>query len=570
MARKVKRTIMFSLGQVVQARKNSFNTQRQKIVDMREADFSKRVIDEGLTYTQQKEHWEEEIRLQKEKRVPDKAYISELETRVANFKKLERAEKFSNDYQDSFRELAEGMRSIQDHLDFLNQRLDNTTDVDLRSTINTKITEATVQKVTMEKTAFNNNVDFALKDKTEGVLNDMIFKVNDKIAKAQTAGDAEYESALNLSKQSLEQQLQQTVLGKQLIDNTIKTLTDPDPVSKLNSYNDLISSSDSKTPINVSGVQYDSVQSYWDAVKADYLGSGNFFNEINSFYTTQIDSQQIKDQDTLPVLVKNIKANLDELVGQPDFEPYATQLSNTIDLTVGYGVTKIGNNVVEDAKNDYNFGFASSQLTTLTNWSGIDITPAYQSLINEVANLQLADIQQINANIAEFQSKNPNAPFASALDFALRATPRTAVSPEELATTPAEEVITKTAEGEREDITIPPSPTPTPPAGFQVGGQSFVEGDLFKSRTSPTVYRVEGGKARPFVGQWTEPVFREQSGKSFADVSEVDDISGIQTGADITIQRATLQNPNDPNDKRVVDVGSQEASDLQSEGWGLV
>ena len=93
---------------------------------------------------------------------------------------------------------------------------------------------------------------------------------------------------------------------------------------------------------------------------------------------------------------------------------------------------------------------------------------------------------------------------------------------------------------------------------------------MFKSRTSPTVYRVEGGKARPFVGQWTEPVFREQSGKSFADVSEVDDISGIQTGADITIQRATLQNPNDPNDKRVVDVGSQEASDLQSEGWGLV
>jgi len=560
--------VSFQLGQIVKSRIETFVFQRERARAIKESDFDRRVMDEGLAYEDQKTHWENVLKYEKDRFVPDLMYIKEIKGNISSYKKLVRAEKFSNQYRTSLNELAQGFRSLDSHVSFLKNELTDSFDPELKELINTKLTEAFEQQSTAHKAIFENQIKFAQEDDTNMVLSEMIGKVKSKIAEVTEVGDEQYESSLKLSLQSLEKQVEENKIEKSINDTTIELLSDNNPVSRLNSYNRALANARADIPVTINGTKYENAKSYWEGVKNNYLGSGQFFDDLSSYYKNKIDGAEVRSKEVLPIVLGNYKDSLETLVNKPDFMNYQDQLRDTIDLTVNYGAAKVGKEIVDKSKTDYNFQGAVNELERLSKRTGVDLTENYRQVIDEVANLNAQQAQEIYANaLATAREQGRDTPNDVDLAWAVKATPSGAISPEELATQKPEETLKQQREGEGRDVTIEPT-KPAPFKGAVSGGKKYEEGALIKIGASPTVYRLESGKIRPFVGSWTEESFKAQAGKTFKDVQEVENLGGFSKGKAINLKQATLWSP-DKATHEIVSVGTKRASELQTQGWTL-
>lgn len=553
------------LTNIVKLQTESFVLQRERYRDKVEGDFSRRVMDEGLKYSDQQDFYEALLGKEKKRRVPDQSYIKELKDKVANFKKLVRAEKFADEYRRSFNALVQGRKSLDAHIDLLNNELDGAIDSDLKNTINEKLTEALTKQVEINQTVFENKIKFAENDKSESVLTDMISQVKTKLQKIEQT-DEEYASSLRLSLQSLESSLQASRIESDIQDAVMEGLNNPNPITKLNKINSMVKTSNADTPIFIEGTRYDSASDFWTQKRSEYLQTGDFANELSEYYSKKINVANIRSKEALPMIVKETKASLDALLKRADLAEYRDQLSDTVDLTVAYGTNLIGQNIVSKAKQDYNFDYAAQKLSEVNRWSGVDMTESYQQIVDEVSDLNFEQAQSINANAQEYLSNNPNASFGKALDWALKATPNTIISPEELSTKKPEEILKeRVEEGKGEVSQIKPTSKAVGEAARNA--TQFNEGELIKTSDKNTVYKVEGGKLRAFTGSWDDDTFKYATGgKSFKAVKTVENLGDYEMGKDIIKQQATLIKG---KDKQVVDVGSKRATELQQQGYKL-
>lgn len=521
-AQRKQSTFTLNLGDLVSQQTTIFKTIKARSQDIAESKFQQRVTAEGLSYAGQLDYYQKILAREQDKRQPDQDYINNVNTNIANLKKLVRVDKYNQEYRASLEALNSGKASIDDHINFLQSQLGSAVDLDLRDKIKDAVTQANTDKYTIQKNILNNQIQYALKDKSVEILQSMLNTVNGRRTTALQNGDEEWASALNISVLTLKQQIASSKLEHAVNDFIAgSAVSDDNPITYLNRINGQISLADTNDPVTVNGTTYNNASAYWQAQKDTYLSSGKFYNELADYYKRQIDAANIRSQDTLLPNLQSVKKNLEQLLGQPDLQNYKESLKNTVDLIVGYGADIAGTNVVNQAKNDYNFSSAAKKLSSINSTLGIDMTTRYDELVNQVSTLNYTQAQNIINNAEAYQAKNPNASTADALNYAIQYTPNLIVSPTALAGKSPEEIAKGafTTEGMGTKVTLP-KPEETPIGGAT--GQRTVEGNYpvgsyVKLPTSPTVYKViSGTELQPLVGPWTEQDFQELTGKNFA------------------------------------------------------
>lgn len=521
------RSFSLPLGDFVSRQQTVFQSSRTRARDFIVRDFSQRVIDEGLSYQDQKDFYNSLISKEKDRVFVDEDYIKDLKKNVTDLNKLIRAEKFTNEFNEKFDNLVSGQLSIGDHVSFLETELSGAIDADLKATIQTKLSEAKQAQYTSQKSIFDNQVTYALNDKTEDVLQGMITKAQKKKNEALLGGDNDWASAIDVQLLSLNKQLAQSRLQKQVSENIARSLADPNPVNTLAQLNQRLSEADTAVPVTVNGTTYDSARDFWDAEKSNYLGSGQFFNELNQFWTNHINATQARSQASLVPELRTIKSNLETMLSNPDLVQYGQLSADTVDLIMRHGADLAGNNIVAQAKSDFNFSKAAKQLEELNSFSGIDMTTKYQDIIASVSQVNFQQAQTILDNASQYaQAAGRSAPTMEDLNLAIQATPNLIVSPTDLAErNPADiakGVFNDTIGKPAEDLNT---------SGTEVGGSTgqrrVVDGTFVKIPGSSTVYKAENGKLLELYGNFSEQDFKNLTGgKGFEVVQEIPTLEG--------------------------------------------
>src|SRR5574340_851801 len=538
------------VGKMIDKAIEGFVAQRDKIRDVQDSRFAQRVIDEGLSYQDQRAYYRDLLAAEKASSMPDESYILKLNDKITAYNKLVRAQNFTDKFRNSYRELLANNESIDQHIDFLKSQLADSPDVELASIINTKLDQAYKLKQTNNDQITTNNVNYALKDKTEPILSKMISEVKNKIATAKNVGDDNYVSSLSVSLQALNKQLNQTQLEKQARQNEADNAKNPGPINKMSNYNRMISMADDSTPITVNGKDYSSVKQYWETAKGDYLSSGGFFQDLNNFYTNKINGAYAQAPEVMQPLLKTVKSDIDSLIKQPDFADYQNQLKETGDIIFATGVNYAANDIINKANTNYNFGAAVDNFKNLKDSTGVDVSRYYDKLISDVTKRNVAQATQISQNMDYYKTNiNKSATAEEALAWAVKATPQP-VSPAEAAGKSGAEIVKDTG------ADVPEKKTIIPAEPIKIEPVKFNEGELVKEKNSPTVYKIEGGVARPFMGAWDEDVFKAQAGKGFSDVKQIDSLSGINKGKEIIKQQATLYHPTDRSEEHTSELQS--------------
>ena len=166
----------------------------------------------------------------------------------------------------------------------------------------------------------------------------------------------------------------------------------------------------------------------------------------------------------------------------------------------------------------------------------------YQKLINSAAKEKQDQINGILSMMSTILSKNPGITNQQAMEMAISSGAGVMLTPEELATQKASDLISgmgnkATAQQFGEDSSI------TAPGASSFSSPNLKEGDLIKMPNSNSVYINEGGKLRNFAGNWSEDQFKQYTGKTFDQVKTVKNISGMPQGEAITPDTQTPVKP---------------------------
>lgn len=383
-----------NLGSTVENLVNNIYVARKAEFARKESLFQKTVAENGLSYKAQLEFRKEQLEeLKSTPGAVDSGNLADLELSVANLRKLVKFQKIRDDYQANYLKLKSGKASLYDQRDLLRDQLKSTTDEEIRAEIQNELARNASDIQIAEKNTITNRVALAQKDGTVSTLNKTIDMLATKKAKADSAGDTEESSSLDLSLGILRKQLNETKVENVLHDIDLKlNSTSSSAVQRLDLLSQELKKADKKTPVTIDGVDYASTAEFWETERNAYIngnGSGrfqSFFNDLEKEAKQKIDTvsaiskYNMVPQPTLDALQQTYVglANRAELANSLDKLEYSKV------AVLNYGVTQaakaIGTSTMESLQ--ANTGLAA--LGTLEQKYGIDLTNQKANLTQDV------------------------------------------------------------------------------------------------------------------------------------------------------------------------------------------
>ena len=503
-----------------------------------EAKFTRAVLDDNLSYEQQLEHRKDQLNNVDQS---DKDEKRRLKNEISKLNDLIEQKSYSDAYLAEVSKVNEGVQSIDATINWLQTRLDNTTDQAVKDDINKNLSELKGKRYESTISALTSQTEFANNNKTIEILDNQIDKVNKERSKALIAGNDDLVSTLDLQIQSLNKSKIETKINDAALKLAVSNIAGQSALSTLDYFNDNIKSGDKGTPITIGGVRYDSEAQFWEGKRADYLTdrtTNGFFGRYQGEIKDNIDYKQSKgilNNDSLA----DVNKWYDTLNGRPELTDYADRvaldkqasLQTTADLRAASTLNEYYTK--GDAKK------AINDLAYIQDTYGVSQTQNYQKVVAQAAQEKQQQVQDIISTMNSLMTSTPGMSSQDALSQAIKTGAGATFSPETLATTKASDIIKGAAAtseaqqfGEDGKGTIAPGleartfTSPTEPTAIP----KFAEGGLYKDPNSSTVMKFEGGKLRTFVGNWDEDKFKQVTGKTFADVQPVANLTGVPQG----------------------------------------
>lgn len=275
------------LGEVVKARLDSFIDSRKRIRAVKDAEFQRRVIDEGLTFGQQLSYYESQLKTESARSYRNIGFITDLKKEITDFKKLIRYERLKTLYLENYTEWKEGRLGVDNFIRFIEKSITETKDLDTQKELEVELSKIKIAKAESEKIILNNKVILAQQDKSVDLINKILGEVNDRRSEALLVGDRETVSALDVKIQTLESRRQEIMIEDKVHDFEISIFKGGLNASqKLNLLETAIGAADNDTPVIIDRVRWGSELSYWTAQKNAYLagmGTGEFTDFFNEF-----------------------------------------------------------------------------------------------------------------------------------------------------------------------------------------------------------------------------------------------------------------------------------------------
>lgn len=531
-----KSIVAANLDSFVSSSLTLLSNQRAEQNAVKESAFLNAVLEDDLTLDDQISYREDQV-----KTVPpnDAKERLRIRSQISNLKDLKQVETFNNEYLQQLTNFNSGNLSIDQTIKWLTDRRTRTTDTKIKNQINTQLNQLKAQRHTTRKNVVASQTTYAVNDKSEEVLGAQIKEVSGLRKEALLKSDDQFVATLDLQLQSLKKTLGEGRVTKALSNMSVSTLTGQSAVGMLNKFNSQVESADQGTPLTIGGTSYTSANEFWSGERSKYLNdrtANGFFGRYSTELKQQVDYKQsrkvLRNQD-----IAGVNNWYESIKDRPEMTGYEEKINQEQQRGLKYSTELKAVEAVNQFKTDLNAVKAVDTLSYLQETYGVNLTSAYQSVIQLASQEKESQIQQLLGTMGDIMKNSPGTSQQDALKQAVRSGAGVVFAPQELATNKASEIITDAGKkaaseefGENGDkgITIPQAQKEvfTP-------GADLKEGDFFKRADSPTVMKFENGKLRPFEGTWTEETFRKATGKSFSDVQALPEGGNIATGQGI-------------------------------------
>ncbi len=461
------------LGELIKVRIESFSNIRRRILAKREAEFQRRISEEGVSYQSQLDYRNQQVIEEKKKKYPDGAFLEELKSDTAYLKKMVRYEKVRNKYLESYTSYKEGKLAIESVVTILNNQLSLENDPKLRSEILTNLSNIKIEKAKADLNILNDRVLLAQKDKSIALTDKVIEEVNQARSRAVVSGDKEAVASFDVKLSVLNNQKQELIATDDVRSTELKAIREGLTASqKLTLLDGVISGADRNSPVTIDGARWDSAFEYWAAQKDAYIsGSGkgefqDFFSEFSTEITNRINRLSALNQfGAIPTsTIDSINQDYNTLSTRTDFAPYLNKLENYKVSSLSLAIGKTAEAIIGEASLFGEWTAGVQSLKALGSKFGID-TEVY------VADLWLKQLTfepataEAAMKLAEFRADQKGT------------TPQEEL--EKITEVPIEPTIIKKPEEEK--------PTPTegiviPTGEAAVGKQVRIGGELYPSQ----------------------------------------------------------------------------------------
>ena len=495
-----------------------------------ESRFNAAVLEDNLTLDQQLEYRRDQLvrvgRDRDEKR--------RVRDEIAGLRDRIEYKKFEDGYISEVMKLNEGVSSIENTINWINQRMARTTDQRIIKQMNTELSALKTRRYTEQQNMLTRQTDFATKNKTVSVLDTQIGRVNDARVKALTAGNDDYVALLDLQIQALNKARTESEISSSILAYSVSTATGQSALSMLNNLNKSIGDADSNTPINIGGKRYDSARQFWELQRSEYMNDrtqNGFFGRYSQELADKVEYRSTRGILTDESL-GDVKNWYEHIKDRPEMADYQDQITQTQQKSMKSAADLRSASILNEFALKQDVNKSLMELAYIQDTYGVDQTLNNQKLQLEAAGETQTQINSILSTMSQLKQQYPGISTADAMNRAISEGAGAQVSPEELATGKSSEIIAglgKKAEaqqfGEGGKMTV----------SSEAAGQfpQFKEGGLYRKPGENTVYKYEGGKLRGLTGNWDESLLKQKTGKGYSAVEEVQNIAGVPMGEEI-------------------------------------
>lgn len=395
-----------------------------------EEKFNTLVLEQNLPLADQLEYRKEQLT-----RVADdptekariKGEISALKNRIEQ-------EKFANDYLEKLISFESGISSLDSVISWLEATKASTTDETIKNEINKQLVEKQREKFTQTQNLIKSQTEYAVNDKSKGVLEDQIKNVNKARTKAVLAGNEEMVAVFDLQLQSLNKAKTESEIEKTMKDFAVSTITGYSSASNLlDEYGKKIASASTSGPVTVGGVTYANAREFWTFKRDSYVSdqsSAGFFGRLGSEYENKIAVASSKNALT-PDMLRNYASEIDKLKGRAELNGYDINIDTLRQGTLQSGSDTLTDKITNRYAVDYDLGKAVGELNVLKSL-GVNTDSAYAKIITTGSQIKQNQIDSILTAAQNAMKNDPNLTPEQAIQTAVAAGAGAVLSPEDL------------------------------------------------------------------------------------------------------------------------------------------
>ena len=454
-----------------------------------ELNFSRLVLEENLSLEDQLSY-----RQQQRKRVKgDPIERKRIKGEISKLKDRIEQKEFADSYLEQVINVESGVSSIDRLLVWLRNRRDATKDLAIESEINRQIAIQEGNKFTLQQEALTNQTNFALKDKSESLINDQIENLTSIKNEALLAGNASLVTTYDLQLQALGKAKEENRINNEIKNFAVSTITgNSSATSLLDAYNERALNATPSGNITVGGITYNSPREFWGFKRDSYIAD----NSENGFFA-RVKAENvavISDKHSANILtntdISNSSQMFDDLATRAELQNFLPKVQSTKQEVIQTGVNFRAGSVVNKYAKDLDITAAFSSLKELRNLGG-NVDSAQTAILTSAAETKQAQISGILKITQDLLAADPNLTAQEAVEQAIAAGAGIVLSPEELVRETEREIaerIAETAEagefGEDPRTTVQepegaappaeppaPAPTPTPTPPVAITGQ---------------------------------------------------------------------------------------------------
>jgi len=416
---------VLDLGEVVQARLRALAEQREIIRAREEAEFQRRILEEGLLPEEQLAYRQQQLEREQNRAFPDQNFIAALKKEIASLKKIIRQRKFRQEYYDFLQEAAAGRKSISDEINFLQDQLADAIDDETRDEIRDRLIALIQRQTAIDKAVEDQKIEFYSKDRTLESYDKAIDLVRKQLSKIEVIKNPEVANAYRLKLQALQQERASIVVEEQLNDLAIEMSRASDyaypSLAKLNKLHSLVSAADENTPVIINNVRYNSAREFWQSTLDNFVNTQfatDFTQEVKKNLSL-VKTQKGKVPDGF---IEDISSRLDNLKNNPILKNYpdvVTALRQDV-------ASAVLSEKIDDIKSEFNLG--TSLATRFDVWKAknrlfsyqkyfpdVSLEPALKQFEEMAAEKQLQLSQEVLSAAVSYREQHPEVSLEEAI-----------------------------------------------------------------------------------------------------------------------------------------------------------
>jgi len=395
-----------------------------------------------------------------------------ISTEIQTLKQRIEANKYSDEYLTKLADSNAGITTLDSIIDWMKNQMAIAQDSDLKLQISQQIATKEGERFTVIQNTLNNQTKYAVEDKTDSIIDAQTSKLNTARSKALLDGNDMLVSLYDLQLQSLNKAKTEHVIDNDIRSFATATMTGYSSAIKLlDAYNNKIASSSAQSgPVTVGDTTYASAQDFWTYRRDSYIAdtdSNGFFSRFNSERNTDLKVKSSQNFLTTQD-ISTAAGAYDALSARPELANYSWSINSYRQDSVQTGANLIGNKVKAQYGVDYDITKALGQLNTIKTL-GANVDSIYYDVLNLGASVKKTQVDNILQAMNIAFMKNPEMTPEQALTEAMKSGAAGALSPEQLVTKPAEQIVqegrvavSKGAFPEDMRTTIQPGTTPAP------------------------------------------------------------------------------------------------------------